>query len=78
VGTIRHIVLVAVPVVVAVAAGVACSSGDDDSAGGTTTTTGPVEDIEMQADDFVAPSGRSRRPTPGPPAPARPGPPAPG
>jgi hypothetical protein len=50
-GTVRHALLVAVPVVLAAAVAVACSSGDDDSTA--TTTTEPVEDVEMQAGDFV-------------------------
>jgi hypothetical protein len=51
VGTVRHVVLVAVPIVLAAVAAAACSSGGDDSAG--TTTTERVEDVQMQADDFV-------------------------
>ncbi|HEX8804663.1 MAG TPA: hypothetical protein VF743_10725 [Acidimicrobiales bacterium] len=54
VGAVRHAVLVAVPVVLALVA--ACSSGgggSDEAAGsGTTGTTEPA-DIVLQADDFV-------------------------
>lgn len=58
VGTLKQVLAVAIPFLVAVVA--ACSSGDDggDEAtggrddGGTTTTTEP-EDLVMEADDFV-------------------------
>ena len=51
-GWVRHALLVAVPVLVAVVG--ACSSGDD-GAGGSAGTKGtePVEDFVMEADQFV-------------------------
>ena len=55
-GALKHVLAVALPVVIAVVA--ACSSGDDDGAAtddrgdGTTTTTEP-EDLVMEAADFV-------------------------
>jgi hypothetical protein len=54
IGAVSHLALVAIPVVVAVVVGCGSSGGDgDDEEAGTTTTTA-VEDVEAQADDFVA------------------------
>jgi hypothetical protein len=54
IGAVSHLALVAIPVVLAVVVGCGSSGGDgDDEEAGTTTTTA-VEDVEAQADDFVA------------------------
>jgi hypothetical protein len=54
IGAVSHLALVAIPVVLAVVVGCGSSGGDgDDEEAGTTTTT-VVEDVEAQADDFVA------------------------
>lgn len=49
-GVLRHVGLLALPVVAAVI--VACT-GDDDDPAATTTTSREPEDLVMQADDFV-------------------------
>ena len=55
IGAVSHLALVAIPVVLAVVVGCGSSGGDGDGeeAGGTTTTTA-VEDVEVQAADFLA------------------------
>jgi hypothetical protein len=54
IGAVSHLALVAIPVVLAVVVGCGSSGGDgDDEEAGTTTTTA-VEDVEVQADDFMA------------------------
>jgi hypothetical protein len=54
IGAVSHLALVAIPVVLAVVVGCGSSGGDGgDEEAGTTTTTA-VEDVEAQADDFVA------------------------
>jgi len=54
IGAVSHLALVAIPVVLALVVGCGSSGGDgDDEEAGTTTTTA-VEDVEVQADDFVA------------------------
>lgn len=50
-GWVRHALLVAVPVLVAVVG--ACSSGDDGAGGSGSTGTEPVEDFVIEADEFV-------------------------
>jgi hypothetical protein len=53
IGAVSHLALMAIPVVLAVVVGCGSSGGDgDDEEAGTTTTA--VEDVEVQADDFVA------------------------
>jgi hypothetical protein len=54
IGAVSHLALVAIPVVLAAVVGCGSSGGDgDDEEAGTTTTTA-VEDVEVQAGDFVA------------------------
>lgn len=56
VGAVQHALLVAIPVVLAMAVGVACSGDDgegDGGAGAGATTTEQVEDLVMDAGDFV-------------------------
>jgi hypothetical protein len=54
IGAVSHLALVAIPVVLAVVVGCGSSGGDGgDEEAGTTTTTA-IEDVEAQADDFVA------------------------
>jgi len=54
IGAVSHLALVAIPVVLALVVGCGSSGGDgDDEEAGTPTTTA-VEDVEVQADDFVA------------------------
>jgi hypothetical protein len=54
IGAVSHLALVAIPVVLAVVVGCGSSGGGgDDQEAGTTTTTA-VQDVEVQADDFVA------------------------
>jgi hypothetical protein len=51
-GAITHVVLVAIPVVIAVVAG--CSSGSGDQDGAAATSTTEPEDVVVEADDFTA------------------------
>jgi hypothetical protein len=53
IGAVSHLALVAVPVVLAAVVGCGSSGGDGDDEAGTTTTT-EAEDVEVQADDFLA------------------------
>jgi hypothetical protein len=53
IGAVSHLALVAIPVVLAAVVGCGSSGGDGDDEAGTTTTT-EAEDVEVQADDFLA------------------------
>ena len=53
IGAVPHLALVAIPVVVAVIVGCGSSGGDGGDEAATTTTTA-VEDVEVEAGDFLA------------------------